>query len=190
MLFKSFVAFAAVQATCFAASSPYAFSPASQQTMVSLNTGEYYLFGGVEKSICWRYSANSGASYLSIGCQGGRSRRVQFCAEPSCVTKEPIVPDRTYYMVSDADGGSNELSCVRQSYGYGVGLSASSCSAEELDSRFSIKEVAAGIYTLFSSPYGELKIEDPWITPNGHGSVPFTLTPVAKIPGFAEGNST
>lgn len=180
MLFKILLALAAVQATCLAAPSRRGclrMGP-TMGTDDQLVTGQYYWFQGVSEDICWRYSGESSASYLSVDCKsGGISHKVRFCSDTSCYNKESLVPGRRYYMLSDADGRQDEFACVRQGHGYGVGLSKNHCNANEEDSRFLIIPTGHGTYKLASSEYGELKADSPWITPHGSGAVEFELRP-------------
>ncbi|KAG0228241.1 hypothetical protein BGW42_002299, partial [Actinomortierella wolfii] len=170
MLLKSLVALAAIQATCLALPSQWASYHRGQKSMQSLVTGDYYVIRGTDDDVCWRYSDQSDASYLSIACSNGKiSHRIRFCAEPDCISKQSLVPGRPYYILSDADGRSDEFACVRQGHGYGVGLSKRSCRDYEDDSRFFIRENHPGEYTLYSSAYGELKPDGTWLTPHGAG---------------------
>lgn len=180
MLFKILVALAAVQATCLAAPSRWGCPRmgAMTKTVDQLVTGQYYWFTGADERVCWKYSDESSASYLSVDCEsGGIAHKVRFCSDTDCYNKESLVPGRRYYMLSDADGRDDEFACVRQSHGYGVGLSKKHCNADEEDSLFIIIPTGHGTYSLISSPYGELKADYPWISPRGSGTVEFQLQP-------------
>ncbi|KAG0262446.1 hypothetical protein BG011_010163, partial [Mortierella polycephala] len=112
------------------------------------------------------------AAQQGLDCNSNGAR-VRFCTEPSCSNRQPIRGNEQYFTLSEADGSSSEFTCVRQSHGYGIGLSKKNCKADERDSLFFFVQFPQdqSLFQLNSAQYGVQMPDYPWITKNGHGAL-------------------
>ncbi|KAG0202486.1 hypothetical protein BGX28_005007 [Mortierella sp. GBA30] len=144
-----------------------------------LDTKVYYTLKGTHEAVCWKYSYFSRASYLSTKC-ASNAAKVRFCVEPECTTNERVAANKSYYMLSDFDGSENELACVREYHGHGIGLSKKFCKASDDDAQFMLIPKGRKTYHLSNLEHGLQKHEHPYITVNGHG--PLELQFEAVLP--------